>query len=392
MKTEANNRMIKACILAASLICMCYVVLIAAIADIAEYFPQYDVQVIQTGVTTINLMNIFGALLGGWLSLRFPKKRLIVLGLSLVSVGGVCGFFFHGTLSLFYTWSVVIGMGMGLFLPLVVSLTADYFEGLERNKLAGMQTSFINGGGVALTFAGGLLASIAWQFSYLAFLAAIPVLVICLAGMPPGNKYAIEKAQRQKIPGCVIYYFFTVALFMLIYNAVPSNLSLFLNEGGFGHASLAGEVGAVFMCGGVVMGVVFSKFSMRIGEYLFGVAYLMLAFTFFVLCNTQSIVLVFIAAFFGGTSISMTMPQALFSVAARIPPAISAVVFSLVASVAPSLGNFVSPAFIAFVSGLVSDAGDSISRYTIAGILAVIFACTQFLYVSKVQSKTIVVM
>ena len=392
MITEPNNRMIKACILAASLICMCYVGLIAAIADIAAYFPDYDVQVIQTGVTTINLMNIFGALLGGWLSFRAPKKKLIILGLSMVSAGGICGFLFHGTLGLFYTWSVVIGLGMGLFLPLVVSLTADYFEGLERNKLAGMQTSFINGGGVALTFAGGLLAAIAWNFSYLAFLAAVPVLVICLASLPAENRYPIEKSARQKIPRCVLYYFTTVVLFMLVYNSFPSNIALFLSERDFGHASLAGEVGAVFMCGGVVMGIVFSRFSMRIGEYLFGVAYLMLALTFFTLCFTQSIAVVFIAAFFGGTSISMTMPQALFSVAARIPPATSAVVFSLVASVAPSIGNFVSPSAIALMSGLVSDSGDSISRYAIAGILAAIFAGFQFLYVSKVQSRTIVVM
>lgn len=385
MGIDVNSKKVKACILAASLIYMCYVGLTAAIAEIADYFPGYGVQVIQTGVTTINLMSIFGALLGGWLSFRYPKKSLIILGLSLISVGGVCGFSLHGTIVLFYTWSVVIGTGMGLFLPLGVSLMADYFEGAERNRLAGMQTSFVNGGGVILTFVGGLLAAIAWNFSYLAFLAAVPVLLICVVGLPAKNRYAIERAAKQKIPLCVAYYFMTVVLFMMVYNAFPSNIALFLHESGFGEASMAGSVGAVFMCGGVCMGFVFSKLSMRIDEYLFSISLLLLAGAFFILCACKSIVPVFIVAFFGGMSISMTMPQALFSVSGRIPPAISAFVFSLTASVAPSIGNFVSPTVVAFLSGFVSDAGDSISRYTAVGILALVFACMQFIIVSRAK-------
>ena len=383
MGDEVNSKKIRICILAGSLFFMCYVAMAAAIADIAAFFPSYSVQVIQTGVTAINLVGVFGALASGWLSFRYSKKLLIVIGLALVSAGGAGGFFFHSSLTLFYAWSFVIGAGLGMFQPLVASLLADYFEGKERNQLAGVQTSFVSGGGVAMAFIGGVLAAVMWHFSYLAFLIAIPILVICVINLPTKNRYSAEKGAKVKMPRCVYYYFVTVFLFMMVYNTFPSNIALYLSEKGFGTASLAGVINAVFMFGGVFMGLVFSRFSLRIGEYLFGISYAALVLSFVLLCVGQHVVLVFIAAFVGGMSVSMTMPQAMFSVSMKIPPAASAAVFSLMATISPCLGTFVSPTVIAFFSGAVSGAGDSISRFTAGIVLGAVFAAGQFVITAR---------
>jgi MFS family permease len=386
-QAQANKKRIKVCILSASLIQMCFVGLAAAIADIAAYFPEYSVTVIQTGVNTINFMGIFGALLSGWLSYKQPKKTLTLLGLALVAIGGVGGFFLHDTLVLFFAWSLVIGAGMGIFTPPAMSLVIDHFDGNERNKMSGLQTAFINAGGVVLTFVGGLLAAIAWNFSYLALLLAAPVLVICAISMPKKNVVVSGKSEKQKLPGCVAYYVVTALLQMMVYNAFTANIALFLVERHFGNASLAGGVNAVFMIGGVAMGLLFSKLSLRIGEYVFAVSQAMLLVCFVLLILSHSIVLVFIAAFIGGMSISLTIPQCLYSVSFKIPPAASGAVVSLVASVAPSIAVFISPTVMAVLSGLFSDAGDSVSRFVAAGVLGLAFAAMQFVIVTNARKR-----
>ena len=378
MSVTENKTRIKISILAASLFYMSTVGLSAAIADIAGFFPSYSVQVIQTGITTISLVGIIGALAVGVLAFSRSKKILILFGLALVLIGGFCGFFVHGTLLLLYAWSVVIGAGAGMFQPLISSLLADYFEGVERNQLAGIQTAFVSGGGVLLAFVGGLLAMIAWHFSYLVHLIALPLFVICALNLPRENKYPTQKGQKQTIPRCVYYYIVTVFSLALVYNVFPSNIALYLSEKDLGAASMAGAVNAVFMGGGVFMGFVFSRISMRIGEYLFAISYLVLVICFVILCLSYSIIPVFVAAFIGGSSISMTMPQAMFSVSGKIPLATSAAVFSLMATISPNLGNFVSPAVIAFASRMVSDAGDSISRFVTALILGAVLMVVQF--------------
>jgi len=214
--------------------------MVGAIAEISRFFPQYNVVVIQTGVTAINFMIIMGALCAGWLSLIASKKRLILTGLILISAGGAGGYFFHDTIQLFYLWSLVIGAGFGHFTPTVASLLVDYFEGVERNQVAGFQTSFVNGGGMTLTFLGGLLASIAWNYSYLVFLVAVPLFVAFAVKFPAKNEYDGKRSDWRKIPKSVVYYCFSVVIFMMVYNAFHSNIAFYVSEKHFADPSLAG--------------------------------------------------------------------------------------------------------------------------------------------------------
>jgi len=369
--------------LTASAIIMCYMGMAGAIAEIKAFFPGYSVQVIQTGVTAINLMIIGGALAAGFLSSRTSKKTLIISGLTLVITGGVLGFLFHDTIYLFYTWSLVIGAGFGMFTPTMTSLLVDFFEGDERNKVAGMQTSFVNGGGVLLTFAGGLLAAIAWNFSYLVFLVAVPIMIVFTLKLPSKMMYPAEKTRWNNIPSSVAYYSFSIIIFMLLYNVFPSNIALYLQENDLGEAALAGGANAVFMCGGVFFGFIFARFSLKIGDYLFSVAHLLLVLCFFTLCFTGSLTIVLVVSFVGGMSISMTMPQAMYSISTKIPPETSVAAFALIASISPNIASFISPTVIGFLSNIFSSSGDSVSRYAAASVLGIIFAGIQFASVRR---------
>jgi len=366
---------------------MAYMGLAGAIAKIAVFFPGFSIEVIQTGITVINFMIIFGALSAGWLFLRASKKTLILAGLTFITAGGFGGYFFSDNIVLFYLWSIVIGTGFGYFMPTVSSLLVDYFEGGERNRMAGLQTSFINGGGMLLTFIGGLLATIAWNASYLVFLVAIPLFLIFAVNLPDRNEYDGKRPDFRKIPRSVAYYGVTIVCFMLVYNAFPSNIALFLSEKNIGQSSLAGGVNAVFMIGGVFFGFVFTKFSLCIGNYLFATGHAMLFICFFALRSTESLAVVFVVAFLGGMSISMTMPQAMFSVSKKIPPETSIAVFSLIASISPNVATFASPAIVGFLSRLVLDASDSVARFTVAGTMALIFAVAQFVFVTVRKRK-----
>jgi MFS family permease len=365
---------IKICILSAAMMQMCFVGLVAAISDISRAFPDTGIQVIQTCVNTINLTGIGGALLAGWLSGRQTKKQLILIGLGLIVIGGVGGFFCYHSLRWIFVWSFIIGGGIGLFTPLVTSLIIDCFDGDERNRLAGLQTTFINTGGVIVTFFGGVLAAVSWHCSYLIFLAAIPVFFICIVGLPARDKVKTQGKTQKKLSPRIMFYMVVVLLFMLSYSVFASNISLYFSENQLGAAPVAGAANAVFMLSGAVCGVAFNRLSRQFGDYLFGIAHLLLCCCYLILFLCNSSTATFAAAAIGGCAISLTLPQCIRSVSSFVDPELSTKAMSLVISVSSSVGVFFSPVFIAFLGATISSGNDSKHRFLTACAVGLSFA------------------
>ena len=103
----------------------------------------------------------------------------------------------------------------------------DYLDDGERSAVAGLQTAFVNLGGMALSFLAGLRAGTVWSNAYLVFLAAVPVFFLCLCGLPR-EKAAPGKADRGwrsgKLPRAVWLAALQTFLFAVIYFAFSTNI------------------------------------------------------------------------------------------------------------------------------------------------------------------------
>ena len=228
-----QKKMLVLTMLCISLFQMGMVGLAPVVSAVVDAFPGTSALAAQMATTFLNLVLVGVALLSGTISRHFGRRKMCAGGMLLFALAGICGAFFTVGLWAVFVWSAFLGAGTGLFVPAVSSMMIDYLDDGERSAVAGLQTAFVNLGGMALSFLAGLLAGTVWSNAYLVFLAAVPVFFLCLCGLPR-EKAAPGKADRGwrsgKLPRAVWLAALQTFLFAVLYFAFSTNISLLLVE------------------------------------------------------------------------------------------------------------------------------------------------------------------
>ncbi|HXR80114.1 MAG TPA: MFS transporter, partial [Saprospiraceae bacterium] len=88
---------------------------------------------------------------------RYGRLRILRFALGLYAIAGVGGYFLDN-LYLILLSRALLGVAVGMSMPTVITLIADYFEGAERQKFVGIQIAFMSIGGIVFIGLGGVLA------------------------------------------------------------------------------------------------------------------------------------------------------------------------------------------------------------------------------------------
>lgn len=179
-----QKKMLIVTMLCVSMFQMGMVALAPVVSAVVDAFPGTSALAAQTATTFLNLVLVAVALFSGAISRHIGRRMMCARGMLLFALAGVCGTFFTVGLWSVFLWSAFLGAGTGLFVPAVSSMMIDYLDDGERSAVAGIQTAFVNLGGMALSFFAGGLAGSAWSRAYLVFLAAVPVFFLCLRSRP----------------------------------------------------------------------------------------------------------------------------------------------------------------------------------------------------------------
>ncbi len=370
-------------ILCVSMFQMSMVALAPVISAMTEAFPGISALTAQMATTFLNLILVIVALLSGAISRRIGRRWMAAIAMGLYTVVGLCAPFLSSALWAVFLWSALLGAGTGLFVPAMSSLMVDCYQDDERQKIAGFQTACVNLGGVVLSLLSGSLAAIRWDRAYLVFLLALPVLLLCLKYLPrdtPGKSHSSgggTPSGRSHIPGAVWLAALQTTLFAILYFAFSTNISLFLTEKGYASTSLSGVATASFMLGGCICGLLFTKVLHLLGKRTAAGAFLLLAVSYLIIYLFDGIVPLLLAAVIGGGSLSFIFPYFLVTIANRVDPSISVISTSLILSVGPNLGSFVSPMILTNLTSLF--AGEAAApRFLLAAVLAVVGAAVLF--------------
>jgi predicted MFS family arabinose efflux permease len=231
---------------------------------------------------------------------------------------------------------------------------------------------------------GGLMLTLAWYGGYLLLLLFVPIAILAVVVLPRekrlkrGAAPAAGKQPRKGLPALVFYYTAVMFLFTLLYSAAASNLSTHLAQSNLGTAATAGVAMALLLAGGVVSGTFFSKLSARLDDYMIPLAFLILfaGYTFLNLF-AGSLLLTMIATFVAGTASCLCQPQCVFSVSRLVDTTNSAQASTLIASVAPGFGVFLSPVIITPVTLWLGGVSTRF-RFQFVGLAALLFAAVFF--------------
>lgn len=362
-------------IIVISMFQMGMVALSPVVSSITTAFPGTSSQTAQLAMTFLPLILVVFALLSSPISKRIGRRTMAIIGLALTVFVGIAAPFLTVSIGIVFLWSGLLGAGGGLFIPVASSLMVDYFDDQERQQVAGWQTAGVNLGGVLLSILAGVFAGLRWNCAYLVYLLAFPAMILCLRFLPKQDvvQAAASDAKKHRIPGIVWTAALQTFLFAIIYFAFTTNISLLLVEKGQTSATVAGIATAVFMLGGCIFGFVFPRLLKRCKDLTPSAAFVLLALSYLLIYLTDGLVPLMIGAFVGGGSLSIIFPYFVVSVGGKVDPSLSVLSTSLILSVAPNFGSFVSPVIVNFITSLVGGATVN-ERFLVCTVTAVLLA------------------
>lgn len=228
------NKMLKPAILSISLLTiMASAAISPALNEIKNAFPDISQNNIKLVLTLPSLVMIPFSLLSGWLVSMFSKKRILYLGLFIYLIFG-CGGGFAQTFTQLIIIRGLLGISLGLLMPLSSTLIFDYFEGSARTKMMGLSGSTNQLGGMLFLALAGILASYSWRYTFGVYSLAVVTLVFITNWLPSeSNEKASKKLRNSepiKLPVQIFGIAFLSMMSMVVFFVVPTDLALFVES------------------------------------------------------------------------------------------------------------------------------------------------------------------
>ncbi len=307
------------------------------------------------------------------ISRKLKTRAIAVTGLLLYVLAGAGCYFVENIYSLL-AMRALLGVSVGLVMPLSTGLLAFYFPPEEQARLMGLSAAMNQLGGVVATLLAGLLVTVQWNYTFLVYLLGLIALVMVLLWLPneqlgSANKRGVPFQPRQllKFHPSVI----GMLLLMMIFFVFPTNFAIVAAQ----QTSLSTDAITIIMVGldlvAFFVGLAFGGcmrwfrvpikyfapclFAMGYGAYLMGSTAMIIAGSVAIgLANGVGVpYLNTIASIKGGKNSATT-----------VMPLLSAALY---------LGQFVSPIIVNPLSKALFGDSDITGAYKVAIILCAIF-------------------
>lgn len=236
-----------------------------ALGSISEAFPEANATTIKL-ITTLHAFFIIPFLfVTSFLAKKYAKKTLLIVGLVLYLIAGTAGGFADSIGWLLAT-RALLGVSVGLIMPLSTSLVSDFFEGAERTAMMGRVGSSINLGGMISTILAGALAAISWRYTFGVYGLALLILLFVILFLPyvkPEKQEQEKRENKQSKPASIPASIYGLGGLMfglfVVFFSIPSNMAIYLQENNIATAEVAGLVIAMGTLGGFTAGFLIGR-------------------------------------------------------------------------------------------------------------------------------------
>ena len=232
-----------------------------ALGVISEHFTARNPLLIQLIVSLPALFIILTNLAFPYLCRLMKTRTLALVGLSLYVIAGA-GAFFVDNIWVLLVFRALMGVSVGMIMPLSTGLLAYYFPPEEQASLMGLSAAMNQMGGVVATFLAGMLAGIDWNYAFLVYLLGLIAMILVAAFLPnerlAGRGGLSLKLLRSFHPSVVGMF-----LVMILFFIYPTNFALTasgaLNEMGVTLVMVGLDV--VAFLAGLVFGAMMKRFA-----------------------------------------------------------------------------------------------------------------------------------
>jgi MFS family permease len=246
------------------------------------------------------------------------------LSLVLYAIAGSAGFFLNNLYVILLS-RAVLGIAVGISMTIVITLIADYFEGIERQKFVGVQIAFMSLGGIVFIGLGGMLADIGWRYPFLIYLSALIVLPLSIMFLvePTVTQHSNQLNGAIKAPPIIWLLFINTMLMWILFFIIPVQIPFYLKAIGIEKNALIGAAIATSTACSAVSSFSYSKLRSHLSFLaVFALGYLLIAAGFVCISTSATYVLVVAGMMLSGLGMGMMIPNTNMWVMKIAPPAI----------------------------------------------------------------------
>lgn len=341
-----------------------------ALGRINEHFAGESPVLVQLILSMPALFIIISTLFFGSLCRRFSTKTIALIGLIGYVVSGAGAFFADGIVVLLIL-RALLGVSVGMIMPLSTGLLTYYFPPEEQASLMGLSGAMNQLGGVIANLLAGLLAGINWNFAFIVYLLGLVAIVLVLKYLPEEH---LNSSGRISVKLLGKYHGSVVSLFllMIVFFVYPTNFAVSASR----LTTLSPNVITVIMVSldfvACLAGLVFGSLMKRmpkmmkyLSPLLFACAYLLMG-----LCPEVRALALGSAIIGVATGVGLPYLNTVASfkggkdAAATVMPLMSAALY---------LGQFVSPLIVLPVGNVLFGGADATAPFKTAAIFATVF-------------------
>ena len=232
-----------------------------ALGTISKHFAGQSPLLIQLIVSLPALFIILTNLVFPLLCRLMKTRTLALTGLLLYVLAGA-GAFFVDNIWVLLVFRALMGVSVGMIMPLSTGLLAYYFPPEEQAGLMGLSAAMNQMGGVVATFLAGTLASISWNYAFLVYLLGLIAIILVALFLPNehlSRRGGVSLSLLKRFHPSVVGMFLVMVLFFIYPTNFALTASASLSEMGITLVMVGLDVVAFLV--GLVFGFLMKRFA-----------------------------------------------------------------------------------------------------------------------------------
>lgn len=372
MKRDSSNpKILVATILSMSLLTVMAGAAVApALNAISSHFADANPLLIQF---VVSMPALFIILTNLWFPMlcRMMRTRTIALCGLLLYVAAGSGAFFADNIAVLLVLRALLGVSVGMIMPLSTGLLAYYFPPEEQARLMGLAAAMNQMGGVVATFLAGMLAAVSWNYAFLVYLLGLIAVVLVMLFLPNESLMKKDPTTLNSKPSTLNllkkFHPSVVGMFlvMILFFIYPTNFALtasgMLSVTGITLVMMGLDVVAFLV--GLVFGAMMKRFAAQM-KYAAPIGFMA---GYLCLAGGSSLSLLLLGSALIGIANGIGVPYLNTIGSVKAGKEAATTVMPLL-STALYLGQFLSPLIVSPIASAAH-----LSPYTVGAIIAVIY-------------------
>ncbi|WP_159592610.1 MFS transporter [Streptococcus halichoeri] len=336
---------LKVAILSISIFLMSHLAIAPAIPKMFEFYhaqnPQLGLASVENLVTIPAMMITIFVMLSPFVVARLGKKKTVQLGLILILISGLVSFFTRQFVVVLVC-RLLLGIGIGLYNSLSISIISDHYTGQTRANMIGLRTATLNIGKALTTFIVGLALLVGVNYTYLVYLLVIPVYFFFSKFVPestqdPHSVKAMATFDRSALYLMLITFFVGIS-----YIGATIKIPTLLVSKYHYSSFFASNILTVLAVSGIIIGIVFGYLTRVLKEGTLLLMIVAMGLGNLLLTFGNSKILFVVAAILIGASFVGTMSSVFYYIAKHYSLAHNNFITSL-ALTAGNIGVILTP-------------------------------------------------